>query len=168
MQSPDLSDLLRKVMDSAYRILSRRARSVKELKEKLKEKGFSESLIDEAVSALKERGYLNDEDFALDFARYLLRTRSFGLIRIEEELRKRGIPAGIIKGAVSVLKSEIDETDLLARSLKGRLRGMDPARLDQKGKRRIVQYLYRKGFALGKIYEILKTKNRETGYDDRE
>ena len=167
MKSPGSADPLRKVMDAAYRILSIRSRSVEELKEKLKGKGFSESLIAQGVALLKERGYLNDGDFALEFARYLLRIRSFGIVSIVEELRRRGIPPGIIRGAVNVIKSEMDEMELLARSLHGRLRGMDPAKLDEKGKRRIVQYLYRKGFALGRIYEVLKMKSRETSHDDR-
>jgi regulatory protein len=167
-RTPGEGDSLKKAMNAAYRILSLRARSEEELREKLQTKGFNHSLIDEVISSMREKSYVNDSDFAQNLARYLLRNRSYGLIRIAEELRKKGIPSEIIRNTMSGLKGEVDEKEMVIHSLKVRLRGSDYSRMAEREKKRIVDYLYRKGFPLSKIYEVLKSKNRNSCEDDRE
>jgi regulatory protein len=159
LRPPGQADSVSKAMEAAYRTLAIRSRSEEELKKKLRQKGFRESLIDQAVSSLREKGYLNDAEFSLDFAQHLLRTRHYGVIRIVEELRKKGIPAGIIRDTINSLKGEVDEKAMVINVLEARLRGSDYIRMDEKGKRRIIQYLSRKGFHLNIIYEVLKSRN---------
>ena len=167
-KSPGHNEAFRKAIDSAYRILSIRSRSEEELRQKLRQKGFQDSIVNEIISSLKEKGYVNDADFALNFSRYLLRTRHYGLIRIAEELRKKGVPPGNVRDAVHVLRREIDEREMVVASLEGKLRGNDISRMDEKWKKRIVQYLYRKGFPLDTIYEVLKSRKWNGVNDDRE
>jgi len=161
-------DSVKKAMEAAYRILSIRSRSEKELKEKLIRKGFEENVVNEVIHSLRDKGYLNDADFALNLAQYLSRTRNYGLIRIAEELRKKGIPSGIVRDTLIRLKGEIDEKEMVIHSLARKLRGNDYSGMDEKEKKNIVHYLYRKGFPLSTIYEVLKNKNWDGIGDDRE
>lgn len=165
---PGQVDGVKKVMNAAYRILSIRSRSEEELRGKLKEKGFNDSLISEAINSLRKKGYINDADFALNFSQYLLRTRHYGLIRITEELWKRGIPAETVRDTISRLKGEIDEKEMVTIALEGRLRGSDYSQMDEKEKQRVISHLYRKGFPLSTIYEILKSRKWNVTEDDRE
>jgi len=167
LKPPVQADSLKETMEAAYRILSIRSRSEEELKEKLKQRGFREGIIDHAVSSLREKGYLNDAEFSLNFARHLIRTRRYGLIRIEEELRKKGIPAGILRDTINNLTGEIDEKAMVVNALEVRLRRSNFASMDEKGKRKIMQYLFRKGFSLTTIYEVLKSRKRNLIENDR-
>ncbi|MEK7712781.1 MAG: RecX family transcriptional regulator, partial [Nitrospirota bacterium] len=49
----------------AYRLLSYRDRSEKELTNKLKWKGFSEEIIQQTINHLSEKGFINDTALAL-------------------------------------------------------------------------------------------------------
>ncbi len=53
-----------KAKDYAYKLLSYRQRSTKEIKERLEKKGFPLRVIKKAIKYLSEIDYLNDESFA--------------------------------------------------------------------------------------------------------
>ncbi len=70
----DLSDELReklleqdlriRVRNGAFNYLGRRHHSFFELKKKLSAKGYDKEVIDETLNELKDKGYIDDEDFA--------------------------------------------------------------------------------------------------------
>jgi regulatory protein len=157
-----------KAMQAAYQILSVRSRSEEELKEKLRKKGVKESFIEQVVSSLRKKGYLNDVEFSLNFAQYLLNTRHYGLIRIGRELRKRRIPEEIVQDTIHSLKAEIDEEAMVVKALEMRLKASDYQKIDEKSKRRIIQFLCRKGFHLDTIYEVLKSRRWKIFEEERE
>ncbi|WDT82211.1 MAG: regulatory protein RecX [Candidatus Manganitrophus sp.] len=77
---------------SAYRLLSYRDRSVKEIETKLAEKGYSEEIIAEVIASLKEANYLDDDRFARQWVRFRTEHRHFGPIRLKESFWKRESP----------------------------------------------------------------------------
>ena len=70
-----MTDETKKAKDAAYRFLSYRQRSKKELIDKLKEKKFSDNTIEDVVHGLEEYNYINDADFAFNWAEGRMRTR---------------------------------------------------------------------------------------------
>ena len=80
-----------KAKQRAFRLLAMRARSEKELRSKLREKGFDESVVEAVASRLRELNYLNDESFAREWARNLAVNKLFGNRRIEASLMEKGV-----------------------------------------------------------------------------
>lgn len=91
---------LYKIKDSAYRFLSRRDHSVKELKLKLIKKKFNKELINEVIEHLKSLNFLDDEKFAKSFCNELLESKMYGSSRIQDELYKKGVNREIVESVV--------------------------------------------------------------------
>ncbi|NQU73859.1 MAG: regulatory protein RecX, partial [Candidatus Omnitrophica bacterium] len=65
----DQEKTLVRAKNCAYRLLSYRSRSIKEINDRLKKKGFSPAIIKKTVTHLKQINYLNDEEFAKSWVR---------------------------------------------------------------------------------------------------
>ena len=93
----------------ALKLLSYRARSRKELHERLRGKGFDSSRIKETIESLEDAGLINDEDLAPELLRYSVEYKSFGKKGIRTFLTKRGIGRDLIDEVLSNHSPEIDE-----------------------------------------------------------
>lgn len=147
-----------KAKDCAYRLLSYRPRSVKEISERLKKKGFTSSTIKKTIKYLSEINYLNDEDFAKTWVRTRLQLKPVGLALLRYQLRQKGVASETIEKAFAECASQYDECEAageLALSRRRRYRGL---RCRQKVKRRLYQYLHRRGFAQDAILEAIRQK----------
>ena len=76
-------------MSRALNVLGYRARSARELRERLLRAGYLGETVDEVISRLEELGYLNDEEFARELVRS--EARKYGPRRIYGDLRRAGI-----------------------------------------------------------------------------
>ena len=88
--------------DSAMRMLSLRAHSELEIRQKLRLK-FSEEAVRHTVKKLQELALLDDEKFAFMFAEELYRRKGFAPKRIALELKNRGIEGILAEKAVNSL-----------------------------------------------------------------
>ncbi len=93
----------------ALKLLSYRARSRKELLERLVRKGFGSSQIKEAIESLEDAGLINDEDLAPELLRYSIEYKSFGKKGIRTFLSKRGIGRDLIDEVLSNHSPETEE-----------------------------------------------------------
>ena len=143
-----------KAKQRAFRLLAMRARSEKELRSKLREKGFDESVVEAVASRLRELNYLNDESFAREWARNLAVNKLFGNRRIEASLMEKGIPQQLIGQVLSEVREELTEQKAIILIIR---RKMDNGawKLDDREKRRLAQGLMRKGFPPGLVFDIL-------------
>ncbi len=87
-------------LDSAFRILSRRDHTRKELAVKLRQKGFDPSAIDRALSRCRELGYLDDAKTAAIIAGHLAES-GYGPLRVRQTLGQKGIDDGTIEQALA-------------------------------------------------------------------
>lgn len=78
---------------NAVRLLSSRLRTEHEIKTRLKQKSFSEEIVQETVERLKTEGYLNDSMFADQLTRQRLHSQKKGRHFIKQESRKRRVSA---------------------------------------------------------------------------
>lgn len=84
-------DESRQALDLALRWLGARARTERELRDRLRQRGVSPGVIDTTVERLRQWGYLDDRSFAEDFVERTLAVRQIGPRRLVEELRRRGV-----------------------------------------------------------------------------
>lgn len=146
--------MAKSVKAAALRFLKIRPRSIGELKEKLEMKGFSSTEIETTVLDLKASGSLDDRAFTKSWINYRL-ARPFGFRRIIQELRAKGIDKETIEQAVTEIKGSYDPEKVvldLAQRRWQRLPAIDPI----KKKKRVLDFLLRRGFETGVAMKVLK------------
>jgi regulatory protein len=143
-----------KAKQRAFRLLAIRARSERELRTKLKEKGYDESVVGDVTARLRELRYLDDESFAKSWARNLAVNRLWGNIRIEASLRDKGIPRELIELVIREVREELSEQKALRAILKKKEKSLT-MKMDGRNKRRLARSLMGKGFPLDLIFDVL-------------
>ena len=145
----------RRAYNCAVSLLSRRDHSEKELTDKLRLKGYAQGA-HEAVSKLREQGYIDDGRFAAAYVRELVNVKKYGKKRIEQELYKKGIDRETIREAIENTEfSDEMLTDIIKRKY---LRYLS----DEKGVRKTVNALLRLGYSYSEIRAALNEINIET------
>jgi regulatory protein len=135
----------------ALNFLGYRARSDKEVRDRLRRYGYGEETVEGVVGRLKDLGYLDDEDFAHFLAREKA-SRRYGPRRVSAELRRRGVDAALARNVVEeefAGRSELEE----ARSVAARRynRGGSDAEA-----RRVYGFLMRRGYSSEVCAEITR------------
>jgi len=139
----------------AYRLLSMRPHSEKELEKKLREKGFSAAVVKEALEKLLDLKYLNDASFAKGLARNLATNKLWGNRKIIASLREKGVADRLIDDAVAAARQELSEEEAIVILIKKRAAKKKAAVMDIKEKQRIFQSLMGRGFPPGLILNKL-------------
>lgn len=149
---------LSRAKNSAYRWLSIRPRSRAEVERKLRDKEFSDDIVCTVMLHLERLGYVNDQEFAAQWARGRTRLRGFGRRRIEQELKVKGISSDTIRETLARLFEDSSEIDIARREAEKKLRTLvrfePPVR-----RRRLAGFLERKGFSS----DIIRALIRESG-----
>ena len=156
----------RRAEGKAFRLLTLRAHSEKELRAKLHAGGFADAVVEQVVQRCRELGYLNDEAFARQRARVLAVSRLAGDRRIAFDLRERGIDAGLSARAIAEVRGEFDEEEAAKRLLRKKIRGRSVAALNDREKAGLARSLMGKGFPTDLILKILKKTEEEGFHDD--
>jgi regulatory protein len=159
----------------ALRLLTRRARSTAEIRERLAREGVSEEAIAEVLARLREWGYLDDKAFAQAWVSDRTRLRPTGTKRLEAELREKGVSPEIIHQVLQE-RTETAEiqmaADLAAKRRTARQRlgadGDTPQVVDQAEERRLLGYLLRRGFSITAARRALRQARLEEAYEEPE
>lgn len=145
----------------SYKLLSYRARSEKELGERLREKGFSETVINDTLAKLKGQGFVNDNLLAVSLKKSAENSRLLGAQGVRNFLRKRGISEEIIK---EVFKDDdSDETERAKKLMRKKLKTIGKCP-EQKIKEKLWRHLAGKGYAFEAIknaFKQIKLKEEE-------
>lgn len=138
-----------KAYDRSLGLISRRPRSEWELRDYLKRKETSPEIVDATIDRLRERGYVNDLDFAKRWVdnRRLLKATSRR--RLSVELRQKRVADEIIDQVLA--EDATDEREVL-RGLIGRKRKQTKYQDDIK----LMQYLSRQGYGYDDIKSVLE------------
>lgn len=137
----------------AYQLLKFRARSEKEIRDRLRQKGFPAEIIQQTIDYLYKLKYLNDQEFALAWTNSRI-LKPLGLRRIAFELKQKGIANEIIKETFEGIKGGYTQFDTvmdLARAKFKKMRDVE----ENKAKQRIFSFLARRGFSLDTINEVM-------------
>ena len=109
MQKPAKKLSAAEAKQKIYAYCAYQERTHKEVKNKLFEFGLYADEVDEILSDLITKGYLNEERFAKSFAGGKFRIKNWGRIKIIHELEARGLTKNCIQSGIE----EIDEADYL-------------------------------------------------------
>jgi regulatory protein len=156
---PKTTDSEAVLYEYAVGALSRRMRSVAELKRLLRprvegETEYGKTLIELVIRKLKDQGYLNDARYAAVYSSYRKENEKFGRRRVVTDLKIKGVHGDVIETAVGSVYNEVDD-EKQAREYVSRKRFKKPK--DKKETARIFRNLMRAGFASKTIFKILKT-----------
>ncbi|MFN3282766.1 MAG: regulatory protein RecX [Pseudothermotoga sp.] len=144
-----VSDDLQEALSYAKRLLKFRARSKRELEERLLHRGFSDQTVQNAIENLERSGLIDDEKFAYLFAYDMLTVQGFGPFRIKAKLKQLGISQTVIENVLDKVMKEVDLAFLLRKIV----------RLHKVENEKIQEFLYRRGFST----EYLQTFDIEGG-----
>jgi regulatory protein len=129
-------------------------RSHAEVKEKLYNLGVWKKEHDDIIAVLIEENYLNEERFAIAFARGKFRMKHWGRVKIKYELKQKQVSEYCIKKALK----EIDEDEYL----KTLQKLAEEKHASLKGeqylirKKKTIDYLAQKGFEMELIKQALE------------
>ncbi len=140
--------------DKALRLLGYRARSIAEIRIKLKQKQFNDETVEKVVESLCRSGLLNDTEFADSFARTKIIQRPAGRIFIKQELKAKGISENIIEETLNQIYEEFSEKDLAEKLIQKR-KSLTKNIEDPKERKRIIDLLRRRGFNWDIIEQVL-------------
>ena len=154
----------RKTFDRAVNLLTYKPRSVVELRARLMEKEWTNSqIVEEVIQKLEGYGYLNDNQFAKDFAASQLRGKPIGKRVLKQKLVMKKLDKETVEAALEATFEETPEADVIERAIAKRLRlkGKPETREDTK---KFYDYLLRQGFS----YDLVSNKMRELNSRDFE
>lgn len=134
----------------AMSLLLRMDRTEKNLREKLREKEFSEEEIEEAVRYVKSFHYLDDERYAATYIRAHEGDKS--LLRLRQDLSRRGVEKDLIDRMLAEVYEGDEEAQIKA-LLQKKQYSQD---LERKEKERIYAFLLRRGFPSAKILRAMR------------
>lgn len=143
-------------LDAALRFISLGPRSVKEVADKLRAKGFEAEDISRTAGSLLKAGYLNDEKYAKLVTENRVRIKNWGPAKIASELEAKGVEQGIIEGALESLGPE-NEIETAAAALKKWLKKNKASPpLDKKSFEKAFRFLKGRGFSTPVVFRVLK------------
>ncbi len=136
---------------AAIRLLARREHSREELRQKMRARGFTDATIEPTLDALEAENCLSATRFAEAYTNARI-DAGFGPLRIEAELRQRGIDPDTIAATFHIL--QIDWSTVAQRQYHKRF-GNEPPK-DHKARAARWRYLAQRGFPSDVISVILR------------
>ncbi len=131
--------------DKALSYLSDREHTEKEIRSKLKAKGYRDDEIEESVNKLLSEGSISEVRYADGYIRSRMRKNPEGKSILFMRLKEKGYPLSIAKEAIDIYFGEglyVEPLSKLYKSL-----------VSRKGEDKALAVLYRKGFSSAEIKE---------------
>jgi len=149
----------------ALLMLGRRELSVKQVRERLRDREHSQEDIERAVALLIENRALDDARVAAAYVRTAIKIKGRGRLRIQRELQVMGIPGDVAAQALADAFGDVDERALITKALQKKLRGK-PKITSSAEYARVYQFLMRQGFSPAAVSAALRSHRRSGSLDD--
>ena len=128
--------------EQAAKLCSIGKQTRKTLAEKLRAKKYHYSEIEEAVSAMVEIGYIDEEEYARCFVADSYRIKKHGRIRILTGLKMKGIESDVAEKAIDDFNA--DEKEMIKSEMEKRFP-------EKSEKEKIMRYFVSRGFSLSDL-----------------
>lgn len=148
IEEKEIAEAKQKVLN----LFNRRMYSEQEITDKLKKKGYEEGVITTVVQNLKDNSLIDDYAFAKAFIHDRLCLNPKGSFQIAYELKQKGISQETINKVFSEEKVVEGDFDRAFEIAKRRLETLKKINDKVKIKRRLYNFLLRRGFS----YEIIR------------
>ena len=132
-------------LDRAVGYLAARARSTREIEQKLLQAGYRPSTVEMVIYKLQRESLLDDADFARQWVESR-QNRKLGRSRIAQELRRKGISQEETEEALSSIEDEDQLSGAIALAQKAAAR-IKPGEDPRKAANRISGMLARRGYS---------------------
>ena len=140
--------------ESAIKIIERSYKTEKEIRDKLKQKGYEEKQINNSIDFLNEYDFINDNTYAKAFIKDKLSSK--GSQKIKYDLMKKGIAKDIIEeNLIKVDKNEEKEVALnVGRKKYESIRRKESDNYKLSGK--LYMFLISRGYAYDIVKDVVK------------
>jgi len=159
-----LEEQLYEARQYAFLLLSYKARTTSELKQRLGRKGFSPDIVSSTLQRLAELKMVDDAGFARRFAEDRITIGHKGKWRVRGELLKRGVAKEHIEGALATAPDEKEAAREVAEKYLSRNRRLEQDVL----KRRLYAFLARRGFSPDTIRSVMGETVSDSGLEATE
>jgi regulatory protein len=144
-----------KARQYAFKLLSYRGRSEKELEERLIKKGITKTVASSTIKYLKHLGLIDDMSLAETLKREALTTKLLSQNGARRFILNRGIPCEIVNQILSNDRSE--DIENARRLIDKKLKAFKDYSSDT-AKRRLYNLLLRRGYSFETINTVMKEK----------
>jgi len=150
------ADPQERAREQILRWLEVRARSRRELADRLRAKGHEPEVFEPLLDRLTEAGLIDDAQFAKDRARALLRSKGWGPRKLKADLARHGVQDQDVEAAIQAAYEELSPEEILRREALKRFGQAilapdgDPAR-----KQKAFRFLLGRGFEPDAIRDLL-------------
>lgn len=128
---------------AAVAYLASRARTIREMRQRLERAGYHEPAIVRVMERLEELGYLGDADFANSWVESR-GARAIGKRRIKQEMLQKGVDALQVEEALEQMDPALEREK--AAQLARKLAGKHADEPERACKQKVIQALIRRGF----------------------
>lgn len=151
---------MRRAWLNALDLISMRSHSEKELVQKLRRK-YSQNTAEAVAEKASALGLIDDESFAEMYAKELIERKKYGVSRVKNELRLKGISSHIIESVLLSLDIDGKESiiNLVEKKYSHKL-------ADEKGRRQVIAALQRRGFSYSDIRAALSEFTAAEEFDE--
>jgi regulatory protein len=142
--------------NNAYALLRIRPRSEREIRDRLKLKGYGAEHIEDIVAGLKKIGDIDDLRFARLWLESRMHSNPVGDVVLKHELQAKGVSDAIIADTLQYKSENYDEYEI-ALSMAGE-RFQRLKRLDRhKAGKRLYDFLLRRGFTYDNVKRVVES-----------
>lgn len=153
----DVEKARKRTFDRAVNLLTFKPRSIRELRERLLEKDWTNSrIVDDVIKTLETYGYLNDAQFAKDLAASKLRQKPVGKYVLRQKLMRKKLDKETIDEAIEKAFENAPEEEMIDLAIEKRLR-IKGKPTDREDAKKFYDFLLRQGFS----YDLVRDKMRE-------
>lgn len=145
----------------ALNIISYSMKTERELRQKLRDKKYSDAAIEHAIQKAKKYGFIDDSSYVTSYIQSKAMPNGWGEQKIISMLLKKGVDMQLVKDKIAECYSEEDMEDNamnVARKYYAKLKGED----SRKNKQKLYGHLISKGFK----YDIASSVCRKLFNDD--
>ncbi len=135
-------------------LLSRRDHSSRELHLKGLKKGYPADILDELITELQQKGFINNREFAEKFARDKAAYKNWGSLKIKSELLSKGISASDTEAAIQIVFEDVDAREAILELARKKLPAFRRTAPDKR-REKIYRYLSGRGYTGEEIMKNL-------------
>ena len=139
--------------EKCLRLLTRRARSAEELRQRLRPAGFEQNTIETVLADLERAGLVDDAEFARLWVADRKRSGQAGRHRLRWELRRKGISDDLIRESVD---EAIDDASEVAAALAVARRRLGEQPAEAEALLRLRRFLLGRGYGYSTVETVLR------------
>ncbi len=118
------------------------------------------AIVEEVIKKLESYGYLDDAQFAKDFAASRLRQKPVGKRVLKQKLAEKKLDKETVEEAIEKAFAETPEEEIIDRAIEKRLR-VKGTPTEQTDVKKFYDFLLRQGFSYDLVRDKMREINRE-------